>query len=221
MIELSNTDLLLRLTNFEDHFVERKTHGDSKDWLKTVVGFANSVPIGYPAVLFIGIRDNGEIEENVNLDTLQKTLGKKLAETYPPIYYLPKVLSANGLQFLAVIVPGSESRPHFAGPSYIRSGSETKVASESQFQELIAQRQSKAYEILKWKFHPVTVDIYRHFSSPLVGPIESSPIMQILDCTQFYVILNSGGSSVSYPLNRIELSFDHGNNRLKLEIRPQ
>jgi hypothetical protein len=42
MIDLSDTDLLLRLTNFEDHFVERKTSGDSRDWLKTVVGFANS-----------------------------------------------------------------------------------------------------------------------------------------------------------------------------------
>ena len=130
MVELSDADLFLKLKNFEDHFVERKTHGDSKDWLKAVVGFANSVPIGYPAVLFIGVKDNGDIEEGVNLDALQKTLGKKLDDAYPPIYYMSKVLSASGRQFLAVIVPGSENRPHFAGPSYIRSGSETKVASQ-------------------------------------------------------------------------------------------
>lgn len=151
MIEITDADLLLRLTNYEDHFVERKTSGDSKDWLKTVVGFANSAPIGYPAVLYIGARDNGEIEEDVNLDSLQKTFAKKVGDAYPLVYYMTKVLAKDGRQFLAVIVPGSEHRPHFAGPSYLRTGSETKVASEQQFDNLIAQRQSKGYEILKWK----------------------------------------------------------------------
>ena len=108
MIEITDADLLLRLTNYEDHFVERKTSGDSKDWLKTVVGFANSTPIGYPAVLYIGVRDNGEIEEGVNLDSMQKTLGKKLEDAYPTIYYIPKVLVKDAKQFVAVIVPGSE-----------------------------------------------------------------------------------------------------------------
>ena len=62
MIEITDADLLLRLTNYEVHFVERKTSGDSKDLLKTVVGFANSAPIGYPAVLYIGVKDGGAIE---------------------------------------------------------------------------------------------------------------------------------------------------------------
>lgn len=35
---------------------------DDKDWKKTAVAFANSVPVGLPAVLYIGVRDNGEIE---------------------------------------------------------------------------------------------------------------------------------------------------------------
>jgi predicted HTH transcriptional regulator len=69
MIELKDEGLLLRLRNFEDNFVERKTSADSKDWLKTVVAFANSTPVGYPAVLFIGVKDDGTPEERtVNLD---------------------------------------------------------------------------------------------------------------------------------------------------------
>lgn len=161
MIEITDADLLLRLTNYEYHFVERKTGGDSRDWLKTGVGFANSAPIGYPAVLYIGVKDGGAVEDSVNLDSLQKTFGKKLEDAYPPIYYMTKVLAKDGKQFLAIIVPGSEDRPHFAGPSYIRAGSETKIASEPQFQELITQRQSKAYEILKWKDKQATVDYMR------------------------------------------------------------
>ena len=59
---LSDADLASRLTNFEDHFVERKTSGDQADWVKTVVAFANSTPIGYPAVLFIGVKTTGPLK---------------------------------------------------------------------------------------------------------------------------------------------------------------
>jgi hypothetical protein len=51
---LTDEELLLRLRSFEDAFVERKTKGDHIDWVKTIVAFANSTPVGFPAVLFIG-----------------------------------------------------------------------------------------------------------------------------------------------------------------------
>jgi hypothetical protein len=215
IVELSDTDLLLRLKNYEDYFVERKTSGDHKDWLKTVVGFANSNPIGYPAVLYIGVKDGGEIEEDVNHDSVQKTLAKKLAAAYPTIYYLTRVLNENGRQFLAVIVPGSENRPHFAGPSYVRIGSETLVASEPQFQSLIAQRQSKAYEILKHKGEKVTI-VYRgdrRFPNKTGGLIEG--------WNQFYATYLSSSNRVSAPLSWIELSYDHVLSMLQIEIRPK
>ena len=85
MMEISDQDLLLRLQSFEDAFVERKTCGDSKDWLKTVVAFANSTPVDYPAVLFVGVKDDGTPEEKpVDLDSLQRTLSKQLTNAYPP-----------------------------------------------------------------------------------------------------------------------------------------
>jgi predicted HTH transcriptional regulator len=84
---LSDADLLARLKNFEDHFVERKTSGDKKrDWLKTVVAFANSAPNGYPCVLYLGVKDNGEIEmPQVNLDGLQKSFNQEMKNAYPPV----------------------------------------------------------------------------------------------------------------------------------------
>ncbi len=218
MVELSDSDLLFRLKNYEDHFVERKTSGDSKDWLKTVVGFANSTPIGYPAVLYIGVKDGGEIEAGVNHDSLQRTLGKKLAEAYPTIYYLTRIMNQDGRQFLAVIVPGSETRPHFAGPSYVRIGSETMAASESQYQALIAQRQSKAYEILKQKGMKVMVNtiIYRGDR-----PYPKKTEALIVDCNPFYTTYLSSGNRVSVPLSWIELSYDHSGDLLQMEIRPK
>lgn len=44
-------------------FVECKTAADKKDWLKTIVAFANSTPTGLTSVLFIGVTDDGKFEE--------------------------------------------------------------------------------------------------------------------------------------------------------------
>ena len=87
------------------------------------MAFANTAPVGYPAVLFIGAKDDGTPEgKQVNLDSLQKTLSEYVAKAYPPIYWLPHSLDVNGGQVLAVIVPGSSARPRFAGQSYVRKG---------------------------------------------------------------------------------------------------
>lgn len=218
---LTDEELLLRLDSIEDNFVERKSSGDSRDWLKTAVAFANSVPVGYPAVLFIGVKDDGSIEETVNLDSLQKTLNSKLADAYPPIYYTPKIVERAGRQCLAVIIPGSQERPHFAGQSYVRVGSQTRKASEGEFSKLIVERNSKAYEILKWKDKTITVDILNIEQVRAYGRVASSQERTIIDCNQFYVTLQFRDSSVeSIPLRRIELSFDHNASRLKLEVYP-
>jgi predicted HTH transcriptional regulator len=218
MIELKDEELLLRLNNFEDTFVERKTSGDSKDWLKTIVAFANSTPTGYPAVLYIGVKNDGTPEEKpVNLDSLQKTFGEKIGEAYPTIYCLTKVLNVEGKQILAVIVPGSPDRPHFAGPSFIRKGSETVEASEEQFANLIAMRNSKAYEILKWKGKQITFAYA--FESKAVGPPARQKDACVVECNQFYVTLEFTHASYSYPLVYVEVSFDTQKNRLMLVNR--
>jgi predicted HTH transcriptional regulator len=222
MIELKDEELILRLKDFEDSFVERKTSGDSKDWLKTVVAFANSTPVGYPAVLYIGVKDDGTPEENPgNLDSLQKTFSEKIKQAYPPIYYLMKILNVDGKQSLAVIVPGSADRPHFAGPSYVREGSKSVPASIKQFDTLLALRSSKPYEILKWKGRTISVR-YTQPATTTVGGIRlsfgASPEALLGDCNQFYVTLVYGDIHESTPLKRVEISFDNRNDRLKLEI---
>ena len=155
--EMSDADLLARMKDSEDHFVERKTCGDSKDWLKTVVAFANSAPIGYPCIMYIGVRNNGEIEDRQpDFDSLQMTLNKIMQNAYSRVAYLPKIITDGGRQALAVIVPGSSSRPHFAGPSYVRRGSETFEASDEQLDDLISSRSGKVYQISRYIGKPVT-----------------------------------------------------------------
>lgn len=227
MIELSDQDILVRLKNFEDAFVERKSTGDMRDLLKTAVGFANSIPVGYPAILFYGVTDKGEPEGKANLDTLQKTINEKLSEAYPSIYYLAKVLQLDGKQFLAVIIPGSENRPHFAGRSYIRVGSETRDASEAQFGRLIAERNSKVREILKWQGQQITVQfppVEQTFAGTVHRAEEKPLSAHVLDCNQFFATLQITRSQndsrlVAIPLSRLEISFDtRGAGRLCLEV---
>lgn len=216
LVHLSDDDLLLRLTNTEDNFVERKRFSDDREWLRTVVAFANSCPIGYPGVLFIGAYDNGTVEQPgkpVNLDSLQKTLTERCNEAWPPIYLLPKVLRKDGQQFLAVLLPGSPLRPHFAGHSYVRIGPETKKASESQYEDLLAQRQSKACEILKWKNQDITME--RTYTAR-TGRYPS--VAKVAGCNAFCVTLLQGNDPISFALARVEISYDDKERRLKLEV---
>jgi predicted HTH transcriptional regulator len=220
-MEMKDEDILIRLISDEDHFVEKKTRGDKKDWLKSAVAFANSAPIGYPAILFLGVKDDGAIEDLCDCDEIQKAFNKEVAKAYPPIYYLSKVLNKDGKSFIACIIPGSDLRPHFAGHSYIRKGSETFSASEQEFQLLIAQRNSKAYEIRKWIEKTITIVWINHDAGQLrVSGRESHRWeVKILSCTQHFVTFMFGdGRLDSLPLEDVRISYDHERNRLKLEM---
>jgi predicted HTH transcriptional regulator len=182
----TDEELLLSLKNFEDNFVERKTVSDSRDWLKTAVAFANSVPVGYPAVMFVGVRNDGTVQAGqVNLETLQRTISEEINKAYPAIYHIHRVLrDGSGNPIVAVIIPGSPLRPHFAGQAYIRVGSDSKPASDAQFDNLIAQRQSKTYEILQWKGKPISL-VYRDDPKRMLFKAGS---LILEDCNQFYSI---------------------------------
>jgi len=210
----TDEELLLSLRNFEDNFVERKTSNDLRDWLKTAVAFANSTPIGYPAVLFIGVRDDGTPDRHAaDLDTLQRTFAEKLSVAYPPIYRFCRVLAVDGQQVLAVIIPGSERRPHFAGRAYVRVGAQTIDGSEDKLAELIAQRNSKTYEILKWRGQSISV-LYRRLDR-----MSQQHERKLIDCNQFFVIIeDQRDTEEAHTLETVAVSWDPSAKRLKLDI---
>jgi|SRR5271157_4990099 len=234
--DLKDSDLLLRLRDTEDQFVERKPFSDSKDWLKTTVAFANSTPIDYPAVLFIGVRDDGSPDKAhrsttepfvpYDLDSIQESFSEKVNKAYPYIYRFSKVLRVDDTEVLAIVIPGSAKRPHFAGPSYVREGSKSVEASDRQFETLIAGRNSKAHQILKWKGKPITlVEVYPALPGPVEWPALPGPIVNqservVVDCDQFCVTLEEDPARrVSFPLERVGISRDNEKGRLQLEHR--
>jgi len=220
-----NDDLLNRLKDPEDQFTERKLEGaGAQEFPKTLVAFANSVPEGKTALLFIGVSDRGAVEGIGNADSLQKTI-REICERrcYPPIVPHMEVISAEGKQVLAVQIGHSENRPHFAGPAFVRIGSESVIASAAQFEELIATRNSKVREILKWKGHIVSVVRPRQPRPPNMLPLlgnRQSYECTIQGCTQHFVTWLRVNDSryESEPLEYITISRDEAMHRPQLNV---
>jgi predicted HTH transcriptional regulator len=215
---LTEEALILRLRSTEHDFVERKSRNDKGDWLQTAVAFANSAPIGWPAVLFVGVDDNGKPQQQglQKLEDLMKSVSDTLDKAYPAIYrHIVPVHLPDG-DCLAVVIPGSEARPHFAGKSYIRDGPQTKEASTAQFERLIVERTSKAREILKHIGEGVIVEQ----GASEAGRLQRSESAWILiACNQFFVTvkdLGPAGVPKSFPLERVQIS--SSGDKLKLEV---
>lgn len=189
MNEIMNESELLRLLRSTEHsFAERKTIGDSKDWLKTVVAFANTLETNQVGVLFIGVKDNGEIEESpASFDKVQKTFSEKMQSAYPPIYYLTRTVMHEGRECLAVMVPGSPSKPHYAGPAYLRDGSQTVVAKAEQHDLLLANRIGKAHALQAWIGKAITVRTFSRRQGMGFQLDQSEMEAKVIECNQFYL----------------------------------
>lgn len=222
MIQLNDEDIFLRLTNTEDSTVERKTAADYRDCRKTAVAFSNSLPVGDPGIIFVGVHDDGAPEEKNNLDSLQRKVSEEINRIYPPIYVQMKVMSKNGAEFLAVVVRGSEGRPHFAGPAYVRDGTQSVNASQDQFSRLIAERNSAAYELLKWRGKEISVWQPGAAGAPYNPSIGSSFSATVLDCNPFFVTLQTEPHNLpfSHTLGSLVLGFNHLRSCLEIRLKP-
>lgn len=223
-----NKDLIQRLSNKEDGFTERKPEGaGTADFKKTLIAFANSVPKDRSAILFIGVADTGDLLGIKNVDSLQKTIRRICKEEcYPPIKFQSEVINSEGKDILAITIPFSSNRPHFAGPAYIRRGSESVVASEEMFQELIDSRTSKVAKILEWKDQIVTVEAHGKLlgNTQYLGDNRYRAIHEcrILECNSHYVRMKDIANDryVSEPLLNINLTYDVRRHRLMLIVSP-
>ena len=186
--------LLKRIQDQEDNFTERKPESAGKsDWKRTLVAFANSVPEGRTAVLFIGITDDGKIQGVDKPDLLQKNIRDNCShKCYPPIEFQSEVLTVEDKSVVAIEISESFSRPHFAGPAYVREGSESVVASERIYEDLITSRTDPGRAILKHKGELITVIAYRKRlgkTKRLGEGFRSTHECRVESCNPHYVIL--------------------------------
>jgi predicted HTH transcriptional regulator len=122
---MTDGEIKRRLLDLEDGWTERKLQNVARnDVRKALVAFANSVPEGEEAILFIGVADNGTAIGVDNPDSMQKDVRQWAEWCYPPIRHSSRVIESDGKHVVAVIVQPDHNKPHFAGPAYVRVGSE-------------------------------------------------------------------------------------------------
>lgn len=220
-------ELLARLRQPEDNFTERKSEGAASraELRKTLVAFANSVPEGRTAVLYIGVGDDGTPTGMSNPDSLQKTVQDVCrGECYPPLECPSEVLRIDGESVVAVVVSFSRTRPHFSGPAYVRRGSQSIAASEEMFQELVTSRLDKCREITKWKDKVITVVARGKAlgSTKMLGDKHYRAVheCQVVACEAHYVRLLDINTRtyLSEPLENIKLARDEKRYRLMLIV---
>jgi predicted HTH transcriptional regulator len=184
-----------------------------------VVAFANTLRDDQEGVLFIGATDEGTIQDvSTNLDKLQMTFSEKIQSIYPPVYYTTETVQEDGKECLAIIVSGSSLRPHFAGPPFLRDGSRTVVATSERYESLLAARTGKAFELQRWQGKTISVRTFTRLAGMAYVVNEHVEMAEVLYANQFYVTVSFGNRNVSYPLNRVEISYDNAANRLELQI---
>ena len=213
----------------ESDWVERKESlPHTLELRKTLVAFANSVPEGEHAILFIGVTDKGVITGISNTDKAQKdVIDTATNHCYPPVKCETTVVQVGAANVVAVVVQRSQNRPHFTGQAYIRRGSRSIRASEEVFADMVASQNDKARVILNHVGRVVSV---RETNNPTAGlerdnygqsllPV-SARVFSIKSCDAHSVEVEdlNYGDMHSVPLTRIEIGKDVIANRLKLIV---
>jgi len=219
--------LLAALSSEEDNFVERKPQNvNEREIRKTIVAFANSVPEGRTAVLFIGVEDDGSISGCDNTDALQKKIRKQCYNVcYPPIKNFEcEVITVDSKDIVAVQVNHSIERPHFAGQAYVRCGSESVAASPDMFNEIVDSRHSKTGQILQFKDMVVSVETIQHKlgDTKRVSDAKYRTFHEcnVIECNAHFVRLYDISTQITHsePLDCVTIKRDEEKRRLLLLI---
>ncbi len=223
-----NDELLKRLRDTEDQFTERKLEGaGSAAFKKALVAFANSLPPNRTAVLFVGVEDDGTVKGVSAPDKQQHTI-RELAEKecYPPIYVDLEALNTSQGTVIAAIVHYSDRRPHFAGPAYVRRGSQSVAATDQLYRKLLLSQDDKRRFLLD--NCTVTWTIEHLNKEPGASqPLFDARARSVSDCTieevtAFFVrfkALASGGLFTEM-LQDVHISFDDKQYRPRAIIWP-
>ena len=223
---MQTAELIGLLGKPEDNFTERKSEGVTAEEIRqTACAFANSLPDGREAVLFIGVHDKtGEVVGlNGDTDILQKRVRAAIDNCFPSVPYSAEVVDTKGGAVLAVVVRPSSKGPHFTGPAYVRVGSESKKASEQVFNELVFSRNDKCKELIRYRAGLVTVygiDYKLGSGQPLHGSHREMRMCRIEEVTPHYVGLTDVSADWRFTehLNHIEIGVDRDNRRPSLSV---
>jgi hypothetical protein len=204
----------------EDCLREKKVESDLKDVLKTMVAFANSVAPGDTAMIFIGEKDDGTVQGVTNPDNIQKKVRSEFDKIYPEIYYRTEVYERDGKQCVRVDIKHNGLAPHFGGPAWVRRGSESIIATEQLFQQMVDLRSSVVQDLMKWMGKPVSVSW--SMGQHLGGPNWATHTGILMKVTARFCTFTSGDGSreQSEPTEWLTFGWDDKNARPRIFVNP-
>jgi len=220
------SELLEKLENREDSLIERKPPNcNDRELRKELAAFANAVTDPAYGIIFIGVSDDGKVIGIENTDERQKRI-RRVAENdcYPPIAISTYVLEVDGKYVIAIVVPESNSKPHFTGPAYMRIGSECVNATETEYENLINSRSDKCSEILKHKdiVFSVVTDRKKLGDPRIIGSGRRFHECRVISCNQHWVRLYDISLSQYFnePFQNVSVIYDEERHRPMLLIQP-
>jgi hypothetical protein len=208
---MTDDEIFQRLFDHEDNWTERKQAHQTDEIRKTLVAFANSLPENEKAILFVGVSEKfAVVGIGDNPSKTQMSIRKSAEEwCYPPIKHQIRSLKHEGHNFLAVIIETSHEKPHFAGPAFVRKGSESTNASGPEFQEMIASRSSQAWPLIEARRRKERVTVihyplgrsseYQHMSNVLTN-------CEIEEVTPHWVRFQSISGPIPAPISAITVA---------------
>jgi len=226
-----------RLKDVEDHFTERKESPQEPRMREAITAFANTAISEKPGIIYVGVKDNGEIIGGENMDSWQQKVSSWAASCFPPVNVIPVALTIEGKNILAVVVPGSHARPHFAKAAYVRKGAKNEMAAQSEIDEWIAYRNSKVRIISESKGKDITIVNIEPPKPPAARDPKNAMLSmmydsrgarkfysvpdghyQLEDCNNYWVTVKKVGADTisTIPLSIIDLKKDDIEWRLTL-----
>jgi len=228
---MNAAELLARLSlgqSSETSFIERKPESVNRAELRREgCAFANSIPDGQEAVIFIGLHDKSGAPTGIqNMDSLQNRIHDALRiDCYPPIEYSTQEVAYQGKTILALTIPASGRKPHFTGPAFVREGSRTRIASEEALKELLLSQIDKCREILRWKGKGLITVRMVGYKLGTKRPLSDTHYVAgteclVRDCTAHVVTLEepASGYTHSESLSGVVVGYDDERRRLMLIV---
>lgn len=226
-----------RLRDVEDHFTERKEAPQEHTFREAMTAFANTAIQEKPGIIYVGVRDSGEVIGGNNMDSWQQKISSWASSCFPPVNVIQIALSVESKSILAVVVPGSPVRPHFAKAPYVRKGARNEIASQGEIDDWISYRNSKLRIISEWKAQNITIVNVEPSDPPVIrsardaltstmlgnrGDREIYAVpdgqYQLVDCNNYWVTVKnlSARTTGTIPLSIVDLKMDDEQHRLML-----
>jgi Putative DNA-binding domain len=201
------------LTSEESETLERKQGLDKDAICKSLIAFANDmyghgggcVVVGQaPDKSLVGLQPGGDEIQRIISDLARNNCS-------PAVPVSVECYEKDGKRLAIVEIPASPARPHFTGKAWVRMGSTTRQATDSEIILLRAVEENRKIAILKWWLDEGKTNVVLwQMAPPSQGYAHSLGVEQVklLEVNENWIVLHVGGSKRAFPFDEFNVGWD-------------